>query len=188
MIDGTIELPWFGPFSFRDFIEASERVKDFHVPGVYLWVETGEDGERISYVGKASGRPNLLQRQQDHYTNYIGGRYRIPGSYRSGKPDWEPGQYPQNAEIILDYERFTELVGEAFQYVQHTTIYLAPLKDWACEDISVAEWNLLYDLKPTDTRRGTLSEPRQRIKIVHKNARWYTSDVKRYIRNQPETV
>jgi len=184
--DGTIELVWFGPFSFRDFIEESERVKDFKVRGVYLWVEKGEAGEeRISYVGKVSGEPNLLKRQRDHYANLIGGGWTIPGGFRSGKGKWEPHQYPENVGTVLSCDKFVELVRAAFQYVQCITIYLAPLGQLSSEVIGAVERNQLYDLKPTYTNPGTKSEPRQRLRIVHKNARWYTEDVKRYIRNQP---
>src|SRR5262245_53001658 len=114
----TIELVWFGPFSFRDFIEQSEQVKHHNIPGVYLWLERGVGGERISYVGKAGGTPNLIQRQQEHYANFIGGRYNIPGSFLDGKEGWVPGQYPQNSEIVLNYEQFVELVRAAFKFVQ----------------------------------------------------------------------
>lgn len=188
MHTGHIDLVWSRPFGFSDFVTIPEKLKDFMSAGIYLWVEEHPDGEQLSYVGKATGKPDLIQRHQQHYSNYIGGRYTIPARFRSVENDWIPGQYPNNSNIVLDVERFVALVREAFEYTKHIKIYLAPKPGLNGQQLAVIERNLLYDLTPMGTIPGTKSEPKNRIKIIHKHATWCSEDVRRHIRNQPMIV
>ena len=98
----VVDLFWSGPFRFADFIRSPRDFELFRSAGVYLWVEEQTDQARLSYIGKVTGKPSLLQRQQDHYSNIIGARWNIPAEYRDKLREWIPNQYPGNAEILLD--------------------------------------------------------------------------------------
>jgi len=174
-IEQTIKLDWFGPFKFKDFIEKSIMVEKFRKPGVYIWVEKWRKIKRLCYVGKASGRPTLLERQQEHYANFIGGRYNIPAEFRKCEKEWIPNQYPINARILLKEKEFIQLVHEAFAYIKNINIYLCPLGQTV--PLKNLERNLLYVLQPSATKPGTKSPPPTRLQIQHKNARWATDDI-----------
>ena len=173
-----IILTWYGPFSARDLLKENTNIQQFKVPGVYIWIEKLPVKERLSYVGKATGNPNLISRQRNHYANTIGGRATIPKEFRDNDQAWVPNQYSGDTDVLLDYRKFVGLIYDAFQYVEKIHIYLAPLPQYSPEFLKVIELNLLYDLKPSGTIPGTKTPPKEKVKVQHKNAVWYSHSVR----------
>jgi hypothetical protein len=162
-----IELIWDGPFTFHDLLKNENNRKKYSCSGVYLWKEVSDGKTVIAYVGKASGSPDLYQRQFQHYVSQIGGHYVIPTAYRSKKEkDWSCDRNnPEVLDIIFDKEKFIEIVSDGFSYINHLEIFLAPVSS---NLVNIVERNLLFDLKPIRTKWGTKTEPSERIKIEHK--------------------
>jgi hypothetical protein len=175
---------WNGPFTFQQLLTSEALKAEFSRPGVYLWVEPRENGETISYVGRATGTPNLWTRQADHYSNFIGGRYRIPREYRRNEQAWELDfNRPSVIETLFNLPKYQEVVEDGFAYAQRIRIFLCPLDAAVVRD---AERNLLYDLCPTETKWGTLSRPANRLHIIHTGASWASAEVRRRIRDYVE--
>ena len=169
-------LDWRGPYSLRDFIADSGLKAEFNCPGVYVWTEETSDGPRLSYVGKAGGSPSLAVRQQQHYSCMIAGLYTIPKEFRKVDQDWIPKwSDPDVAGVLLDSNRFHDLVDDGFAYAARCTVYLACLKSLA--EAKSVERQLLYDLQPTGTRWGLSTPPSTHIDISHVNAAWATEEV-----------
>lgn len=178
-----IIMEWDGPYKLSDFFMDPVIKQKYDKPGVYLWTEELPDGKRrLSYVGRASGKPSLWKRHQEHYVNFVGGQYTIPTEFRrSGKawiPDWA---IEETASTLLSLDYFVEIIKEGFHYALALNTYLWPATPDA--DVSLIERNLLYDLQPTGTNWGTKSFPKNRINIRHKSPHWLCKDIREHINN-----
>lgn len=171
----VLTIDWKGPFRLKDFFVDDLVKSEFNQPGVYLWVEDLPDGtDRLSYVGKAAGSPSLTKRQQQHYTNMISGLYTIPCEYRDSHEVWIPQwDRPEVADVILDPGKYKKLVEEGFRYAAACRIYLYP----TASNVATLERNLLFVLKPTGTKQGTITEPSQRLTIEHRNPHWLSASI-----------
>jgi hypothetical protein len=176
----VVRLIWEGPYAMRDFLAPTLR-DHFDCAGVYLRIERFSGTERLSYVGKASGTPSLYVRQQQHYAHAIGGLYSIPKDFRADGKLWDPkwGE-PDVNDVLLDLTRYQRLVRDAFNWASACTVYLARLPAQQAEDV---ERQLLYDLRPTMTRRGTKGVPAKRISIVHEDATWSSDPIRQQVRD-----
>ena len=174
----TLNLFWEGPYRLRDFIRSNELKERFSCAGVYIWIDKLPDGsERLSYVGKAGGRPSLHHRQQQHYANMVGGLYTIPKEYRQSNEAWVPNwSLPTVAEVILDREKYQKVIDEGFAYEAACQVYLATLD--SADESKIVERQLLYDLQPSSTSWGTKSAPNSPIDIVHIDANWATQAIR----------
>lgn len=89
----AIDLPWEGPFNFCTLLTDQKIKERFAKPGIYLWIVDQPGGTKIIYIGKASGKPNLVKRQIEQYRSYISGASGIPAwalkSKTRWKADWE---------------------------------------------------------------------------------------------------
>lgn len=191
-----LKLEWHGPYSLRDLLRGEGKLKkepkkDFHTAGVYLWteareIEEGHPQDVISYVGKASGAPTLWQRQAEHYLLLVAGYYRLPKAW--SPPEWKSKNCswaanfsdPEVLDVLFDQTRYLNLVKHAFEYASQVSVHLCPCDAALVMNI---ERNLLYDLCPKDTTRGTKSEPSCRMQIEHTNANWATPAIRQQIRD-----
>ncbi len=173
----NLTLQWHGPFPLPTFVpRLSELWREFSERGVYLWIDR-RDPEQICYVGKATGSPNLWLRQFDHYVSIIGGRSLIPDSHQGRDPIWEIDRDSDQAlETMLDKERYCSVVRKGFAYSRQLAVCLCSLPDASSVDLRVLENNLLYDLRPRDTRYPA-RQPNPRLTLVHANAVWATPSV-----------
>jgi hypothetical protein len=183
MMRKRYRLVWEGPFGLTEFLEHPELVDRFSCPGVYLWIQRMAHGDVLNYVGKAGGRPTLYARQVQHYVHLIGGLYTIPGEFRHSGEDWIPDWRKSDVSaILLNPERFHELVGEAFGCARSYSIHLARLD--GSEEAKAVERQLLFDLQPTGTSRGTGSPPDAPVEIVHADATWATEQIRETLDDQ----
>jgi len=177
VIDSELSLYWNGPFTCRELLCSEENRKTFSAPGVYLWVDKQRDPSEISYVGKASGRPDLWTRLWDHYCSLIGGRYQLPGSACFDGRAWEMApDHRDVVEKVFDKSQFKRLVDDAFGYVERLRIFLCKLDNAA--PLKMIERQLLFELKPTDTKWGTTTPPIAFLKQVHESAGWAAPKVR----------
>jgi len=178
-VNDQLELNWEGPFNLRDFVRDQGLERRFSCPGVYIWIEgLPSGGARLSYVGKASGSPTLVQRQRQHYANMIGGLYTIPREFRDSGNDWIPDLSRSDvAEVILYRAQFDQVIDEAFEYSNACEVYLAPLN--SADEAKRVERQLLYDLQPSGTTWGKKSPPSSPISIIHTNTNWASPEIKR---------
>jgi hypothetical protein len=124
----------------------------------------------VAYVGKASGRPNLVDRHLEHFIASIGCLYRIPAWARRSGLAWECfPQRPECASVLFSKERLLELVAEAFDYITSVDVYLAPFEGAL---LSILERNLIWTLKPFDNGSGTRTPPTTLMEIDHGEAAW----------------
>jgi len=181
-----IKLFWKGPYEFHQLINDDSIRKEYQVRGVYIWIlhHKSDEKKELYYVGRASGKPNLWQRQWQHYKNYIGGIYDIPGEFRKSGEYWSNDVNDKARNVILDKRKFLELVSEAFDFTKYLKIFLCPLKEEDPQHIKIVERNLLYDLQPTGTTGGKESEPSNRLKISHRNATWATEEIRRKLKER----
>lgn len=170
-----VTLKWYGPFSFRSILTDQAFKDRFRVPGVYLWTETLPGGEKqLSYIGKATRSTTLWGRHLQHYASLVGGLYNIPGEFTDSKEDWIPDWSKETvATTMLDMNRFMKVVEAGFARAEVTEIYLCPLPESV--NLEHVERQLLYDLKPTGTKKGTISPPKLIVKLEHSNTPWKTS-------------
>lgn len=160
-----IDLVWQGPYAIKDILSSSEHRAKFGCTGVYLWEEPTPNGLSVTYVGKAN---NLWYRQLEHYWFQLGSAYLLPGKYRECGNDWSLDlSRPEVLEILFDLANFQKLVAENFKYIHNLNIHLAP-----CEDNTVIERNLIFQLKPIGNERGKKTKPLNEVSFVHQNARW----------------
>jgi hypothetical protein len=143
-------------------------------------------GDGIAYVGRATGNPTLWTRQWEHYTHLIGGQYTIPGQARRNDRKWGMGynskiaaEFQETVDTVFDEERFVELVRDAMQFARQVSIYLCKLP---YEYVHAVERQLLYELQPFDTVRGTKTPPPQLLPLVHMTPAWLTDAVRLKIR------
>lgn len=169
----TITLLWHGPFSFREILTEQGIKNEYSVPGVYIWTETLPKGSRqISYVGKATKSTTLWRRHLQHYSALIGGIYNIPKEFCSWGSAWVPDkQKRETVEMVLDRERFKEVVDAGFNRAAATEIYFCRLSENEPGLVKI-ERQLLYELKPTGTKRGTISPTKNSFSIIHENTPW----------------
>lgn len=181
----SVTLEWHGPYPLSAFPRRSELGIQFNVPGVYLWVEDlpNQVGKRLSYVGKASGKPTLYARQLQHYAYTVGGLYMIPREYRDERTKWAVDwKRPECVSVMLDEEQFIRVVRDGFRLAAATAVYLAPYRDG---DLGVLEANLLYALQPTGTDRGTRYPPKTRLEVLHTGATlWICPDTRRQFKEE----
>lgn len=168
-----ISLHWDGPFSFRDILTNDEIEQKFSCSGVYLWVETLPNGVRqTSYIGKATSCTKLWNRHLQHYASLIGGLYNIPKEFCNWGEAWIPDKKMNDvAEIVLDKKRFMNVVEAGFKRAAATEIYFCRLSDNEA-NLATVERLLLYEHKPSGTKRGTISDPKRGISITHLNKPW----------------
>lgn len=165
----VMEIRWQGPYTFEKLLRTPDlnRKEKFGRPGVYLRIETPENKDpRLAYVGKAIGSPTLYQRQIRHYFNMISGRYMIPKDFRKNGQRWSPSVKAdgRTVDVLLDRDRYLELVEEAFTYAQACLVYFFPAEKEICANL---ERNLLWQFQPTMTKNGTKSKPVNGIDFVH---------------------
>lgn len=81
-----VTLTWQKAGTFSEIccnrIADASFLAEFTQPGVYLWVETSERGKLSNYVGKAT--LSVMQRNFEHYANFLQLYYSIPARYNSG--------------------------------------------------------------------------------------------------------
>jgi hypothetical protein len=165
-----ILLHWQGPYRFQEILANSATRNDFDVPGVYLWIESAPGGDRVCYIGKATGSPSLMMRHLQHYMFYMGACYSVPGWFRNSERDWSLDLKDQEVvSTIFNKEKLFPLISQSLDYANHLQVFLAKAPRDTVKDI---ERNLLYDLKPSGTKGGTLTPPRVSLQIGHKNAKW----------------
>lgn len=162
-----IELTWDGPYKLSDFMSDGELRKHYDYPGVYLWLEDYGDDSRISYVGRATGKPTLARRQMQHYAYTVSGLYSIPREFRRNRTEWIPDwTKPDVAGVLLDKEKYLELIDDAFRYSSIIDVYL--FRALNGENVHALERILLYSLQPTGTKWGTLTKPNPELKLIHR--------------------
>ena len=146
--------------------------EQFCLPGVYIWVETLPTGKRqLSYVGKATLSTTLWGRHLQHYASLVGGLYSIPKEFGDGTNHWVPDWSKRDvASIMLEESLFLKVVEAGFKRAVATEIYLCPLSGEV--DLAAIERQLLYELKPSGTKRGTMSPPKVGLEIEHQNIPW----------------
>lgn len=179
----NISLNWEGPHKLSDFLLAQEELrKKYGSPGVYLWITRFPDsGDKIFYIGKATGSPNLFKRIQQHYAFIVGGLYNVPGEFRSCKEEWIPDWAKSNTcNVLTDIEKMKALIGDCFRYVEACRVYLAKTNDM--DNVADIERNLLWDLRPCGTKWGTMTKPSVRLELLHSNASWLSEPIKNQIR------
>lgn len=160
----TVTLSWEGPFTFRKFLTEEKRFDNSR--GVYFWRDGPEPSSPVWYVGKTSGQPSLYKRQFHHYLSLIGGQYVIPQRQSNGEK-WECTY--EELDILLDKNRYMELVADSFEFVSCLYIYVAPLNNENKVPLRVVETNLLFDLNPKGTWKPK-TEPEPCVKFVHTGA------------------
>jgi len=180
-----IVLNWRGPFLPTEFLESASPEAE---AGVYIWVAELAGERWVEYVGKATGRPTLWRRQQEHVANTIGLRYTIPGAVRSTGVEWIPNTYPKNKKDLLDDERRGQLVKEALSYLNSIEIFLASLPDLDSKTLGFVERNLLWALQPRSTSLGTKSPPPVPLDIEHRSASWLNGNFKNNFELVPSAV
>lgn len=167
-----VTLTWGGPFRVPALLSDPALRAQYARPGIYLWVVTirGPYFGRISYIGKAEGGPNLVQRQQEHFTDSIGCVNSIPAWARACGVPWACFfEKPEIASVLFSKPRLLDVVSEAFDYVTSFDVYLAPYEGVL---LSTVEKNLIWDLKPLENSKGVKNAPDTRLVIRHSNARW----------------
>lgn len=178
-----IQLNWQGPHKFSDFMLAQEELRiEYSSAGVYLWTTYFPNGgDKIYYVGKATGRPSLFNRIQQHYALIVGGLYNVPAAFRLCKEEWIPDWRKYDTYTILtDIEKMKMLIEECFKYITACRVYLAKTSR---DKVAILERNLLWDLRPCGTKWGTMTQPNPRLEIVHSNAKWLSDSIKSQIRD-----
>lgn len=182
----SIFLEWHGPFRLAQFPRGSDLRTKFGVPGVYLWMEELPNlaRSRLSYVGKASGKPTMYARQLEHYARTVAGLYMIPHEFCENGTKWAVDwENPESVCVLLDEERFIKMVRNGFRLAAATNVYLAPYRG---SDLAIIERNLLYTLQPTGTDKGTRSPPKIRADIRHSGVTsWICPDTRNQFKEQP---
>lgn len=175
-------MDWEGPYKLSDFFTNSALKQKYRKPGVYIWIEELPDEKRLSYVGRATGRPTLEKRLQDHYANCVGGLYTIPKEFRRSGVAWIPDWNVEDTiATLLSLNKLLTIVEDGFRYASVCHIYLWPATPDT--DVKLIERNLLYDLKPTGTIWGTKSVPANRINIRHRSPHWLCKEIRERINN-----
>lgn len=82
--------------------------------------------------------------------------------------------------MVLNLDKFQEVVRDAFEYTKRVRIYFCRKEEPLVRSV---ERNLLWDLQPSDTKPGTMSEPSERLRIIHQNATWATDQIRRQIQD-----
>jgi len=168
--EGTIRLEWSGGYSFKELFFDGEYRSKFCTPGVYLWLEPAEDRDRILYVGRATGAPDLWNRQWSHYVSYIAGHYQLPEIARPGRGSWEMNPCNRAVlETVFDEASYVQLVRDGFAYASRISVYLCPL---SVDVVRRVERQLLYELQPSGTKPGTRTPPEECLKLVHHRVGW----------------
>jgi len=164
-----MEIRWQGPYSFKELMDLycykkdSEEAQKLDCPGVYLRVEKWHDGSMVlGYVGESL---SILKRQKEHYIHMISGQYMIPGEFRTTNADWSSNaEVPETNRVLTDRDAYLVLVKDAFAYAKSCWTYFFPVAKEVRKDL---ELNLLRQLQPRMTRRGTKSEPANKIELGH---------------------
>lgn len=165
-----IDLTWEGPYSFVDFLSDASLRKRFDTAGVYLWiVNHPENKRRITYIGKASGKPDLAKRQVDHFRYYISGAYFIPDWARKSKTPWNADwvNNPEITETLTHKDKLCSFVDETFAYVSLFQIYLATVSGNDVLILPSIEKSLIYEVQPVENMRGKLKKPNQQVQTRH---------------------
>ena len=180
-----IKLSWDGPYSPYSFLE---HPNPHPYAGVYIWSADFADGYWIEYVGKAGGKPTIGIRQQQHVANTIGLRYTIPAQVRECGVKWEPDEYPDNIQTLLDEPSRSTLIREAIAYLDSMEFYVAEMQDYDSNIIKVVERNLLWTLQPRSTQPGTKTSPPIPVGIIHENPKWLRKNRENQFKLEPEVV
>lgn len=157
-----ITLKWIGPYTYKELIQNPDPRLE-RIGGVYLRTDMHEDVETLTYVGKSE--KDLLKRQSENYRHFIGGMFSIRQS--DGSFEYK------NDLFTTDETNFFGFLKEAYIYTRTIKTYFAPMKMMELNDVSPEklikkiEDNLLWVLQPTGTKKGTKTEPKDRLDIKH---------------------
>lgn len=167
----AVELFWHGPFTMRELlVEPTLKIR-FRTPGVYLWLDHSTDPPSLSYVGRATGAPDLWTRQWQHYTFLIAGHYEIPDRARPGKGRWGMSYDEVTAKTLFDVESYIQLVRECHAHAEHQRVYLCPLDTTL---VRAVERQLIYELQRGSASRGAATPPPRFLPLLHRNATWFS--------------
>jgi len=158
-----IELNWSAPISFSELFSDVPSIKTFNTKGVYLWTDAGDI---LNYIGKSLGNPGLVKRQHEHYLDLIGGCSLIPGRYRKVGTQWSIGNKNDYPGVILDRDRFKDLVDSAFDYISDINVRLCPLPHLTRSEIENIEKALIYEFKPWCNTTSIKTKSVHEIKFV----------------------
>jgi hypothetical protein len=161
----TLELHWSGPFAFLNLLGAREHYTDLAGPGVYVHLRRASNGApEYLYVGRASGRPGLMERQVRHYVGSVGLLYYVePKLTQKGTP---PVDFDKAVELLRNRAKFKERVDRVFEEMDSQLVYLAKCTK---ADAAVAESALIAEWKPRDNRRHERAAARVQggVTLVH---------------------
>lgn len=157
-----ITLEWSRPISFPELFSGSKELEKYMTKGMYLWTDVDE---KFNYIGRALGTPNLVTRQRDHYFSVIGGRSIIPSRYRNAGHEWSIVNSKDFPEVILDRDKFKELVDSAFDYLSDIRVRLCPLPNLDRGQISDIEKYLIFRHKPWCNSVGVDRKPDVKISL-----------------------
>jgi hypothetical protein len=163
----AIDLTWEGPFSFCSLLTDQKIKARFSNPGIYLWVVDQPSGTKITYLGKASGSPDLVGRHVQHYRYYISGAYSIPAWAMKSNTSWD-GDWNSNANVtrtLFDRELLSSFVREAFDYASRIRIYLTLILPNDLPHLALIENALIYGVQPEENMRGKQFKPQPTLTI-----------------------
>ncbi len=167
----SVDLLWHGPFSFETLL-VDQKTRDTFSgkPGVYLWVVNQPTGPRITYIGKASGRPDLIKRHLEHYRGYISGAYFIPAWALKSKTDWNVDPYNNEhvKSILFHRDKLCSFVAEAFDYTAHIQIFLARISPKHQAELHSIEKAMIYQEQPEENQRDKKSKPETEMQLHHR--------------------
>lgn len=163
--NSTVKLRW-EKMPLLEFIKNKKLQGDLsHVSGIYLWEDQSQDG-KPAYIGKATSKTGLWERQLQWYFMQINGQAQIPSKIRRNMEHWEFGTTQGCIDTITDKDSFKALVDDAFDYVGKITVFWAKLDD---EDngsiLSDVERRLILDLDPRFNKKKW--QPRHNVDVQH---------------------
>ena len=166
----SITLQWVKLGLFDDLIKEKQLRTTLDQPGVYLWVETIDDVDCVTYVGKSE--TSVSARLIDHFRNFIGGRYSIPFYIRSGnsgsaKESWIFDLDKEEVvRTVVDKDKFIEIIKDGYKYMKSINLYYCILQKEITSP-KLVERKLLFNIKPLYTKRGTKTDPDSNLQVVH---------------------
>ncbi|MFX0141786.1 MAG: hypothetical protein ACFFDN_49570 [Candidatus Hodarchaeota archaeon] len=164
-----IILNWEGPYNFKELICSNKLKNKYSCSGIYIWLFINEEKSEVLYIGKTTGSPTLFERQIQHYMFYIGGLYKIPKEYRNIKKEWNFDiKLNEVKDTIINLEKFCNIIRDGFNFANNEKFKIYFCRKDSSEVASI-ERQLLYDFKPKLTKWGTVTLPKDEIKILNKN-------------------
>lgn len=184
LLEAAHRLKWHGAFTFEELLTSAANKAEFSKPGVYLWIDEFCKPEKICYVGRATGAPDLWIRHWAHYISLIAGHYQLPGVAGPDGTPWEMA--PANPAVIatvFEEDKYLALVRAGFAYAKHLRLFLCPLN---AELVRMVERQLLYELQPVGTTWGRKTAPITLLSLIHESASWLTPSTKTQIATSVE--